>query len=224
MVLLPGMNCTARLWTPVLPALRGRSVVHGELRGATVERCVDRLLSELPERFALAGLSLGGIIALALVRTAPERVERLCLLDTTARGPGSAQRAAFSRQLQRLAAGMSAEEVQRELLDVLVHPSSRSRVEREVLLMGEETGADALGEQYALQGSRHDERDLLSRLRLPVSVIAGREDALCPPDRQEEIAALVPGAELHLLPDTGHLSPLESPARVAELMGAWLDR
>jgi len=223
-VLLPGMNCTPRLWAPVLPALRGRTVHHGELLGASLEQCVENLLAVLPERFALAGLSLGGIVAMALLRTAPERVDRLCLLDTNARAPEPVQFAAFARQRRRLATGASAQEVQRELLDVLVHPRHLSRLGREVVRMGEETGVDSLAQQYAIQGTRRDERDHLPGIGVPVSVVAGRDDALCPPERHEEITALVPDATLRLIPRTGHLSPLESPTEVAKSLVAWLER
>lgn len=221
-VLLPGMNCTRRLWFPVLPALTGRDVIHAEIAGQDLEECLRRLLSSLPPRFALAGLSLGGIVAMALTRAAPERIERLCLLDTNAREPSPVQIAAFEHQLGRLASGLSARAVQEELLDVLLHSRNRARLHDDVLLMGEETGELALAEQYAIQRTRVDERPYLEQIKVPVAVIAGREDALCPPERHEEIAELVPGAELTLLPNTGHLSPLESPREVSVAIAAWL--
>lgn len=228
LVLLPGMNCTPRLWSSVLPALTARGaireedVVHGDLAGDDLTQCVQRLLSTLPPRFALAGLSLGGIVAMALTRTAPERIERLCLLDTNARASGPEQRAAFDRQLGRLADGLSAREVQEELIDVLLPPRHRARLREDVLRMGEETGERALAQQYAIQRTRRDERAHLGRIAVPVAVIAGVEDALCPPQRHEEIAGLIPGAELTLIPGTGHLSPLESPREVSDAMAAWL--
>lgn len=223
LVLLPGMNCSPRLWASVLPELGGREVIHGELGGGSLEECVRRLLSVLPPRFALAGLSLGGIVAMALVRKAPARVERLCLLDTNARGPSPEQLSGFDRQLARLRAGASPCAVQEELLDVLVHPGNRERLRAEVLAMGEDTGRCALADQYRIQRTRVDERPHLPRIAVPVSVIAGVEDALCPPLRHEEIAQLVPGAELTLVPSTGHLAPLESPREVAEAMRSWQD-
>lgn len=223
LVLLPGMNCTARLWSPVLPAITGREVIHGDISGPDFEACLHRLLASLPQRFAVAGLSLGGIVAMALARTAPERVERLCLLDTNAREPSPEQLAAFDRQIDRLSSGLSARAVQEELLEVLTHPRHSARLRDEALLMGEETGERALAEQYAIQSTRLDERPTLEQIAVPVAVIAGSDDALCPPQRHEEIADLVPGAELTLIPDTGHLSPLESPHEVAGAMAAWLE-
>jgi len=222
LVLLPGMNCTSRLWSPVLPALTGRDVIHAEISGQDLEECLRRLLSSLPPRFALAGLSLGGIVAMALTRMAPERIERLCLLDTTAREPSPVQIAAFEHQLGRLDSGLSARAVQEELLDVLLHPRNSARLHEDVLRMGEETGEPALAEQYAIQRTRVDERPHLEQIAVPVAVIAGRDDALCPPARHHEIIDLVPHAQLTLLPGTGHLSPLESPREVSEAMADWL--
>lgn len=223
LVLLPGMNCSPRMWASVLPALGSREVIHGELTGGSLEECLRHLHAALPPRFALAGLSLGGIVAMALTRRAPERVERLCLLDTSARGPSPEQLSGFDRQLARLGSGLGARAVQEELLDVLVHPRSRERLRAEVLAMGEETGARALAEQYRIQRTRIDERPHLPRIAVPVSVIAGSEDALCPPSWHEEIAQRVPGAELTLIPGTGHLAPMESPEEVAGAMRSWLD-
>ncbi|HYH29825.1 MAG TPA: alpha/beta fold hydrolase, partial [Pseudonocardia sp.] len=84
LVVLPGMGCSPRLWSAALP---GGPVVHGSLDRPSIDGCVDALLDALPPKFALAGLSLGGIVAMALTRRAPERVERLALLATNARGP-----------------------------------------------------------------------------------------------------------------------------------------
>ncbi|MDO5661865.1 MAG: alpha/beta fold hydrolase [Brachybacterium sp.] len=231
LVLLPGMNCTARLWTPVLAGLsdrgdRGggsaRPILHGEVRGRDLEDCLSHLLATLPERFALAGLSLGGIVAMALARVAPERIDRLCLLDTNARAPSTAQLESFDRQIARIEDGLTSRRAQEELLDVLVHPDHQSRLREEVLTMGEETGARRLAEQYAIQRTRGDERQGLTQRDVPVAVIAGAEDALCPPERHHEIVELVPGSRLSLIPGVGHLSTMEAPGSVGRAMRHWL--
>ncbi|HYI58451.1 MAG TPA: hypothetical protein VEX66_09795, partial [Microlunatus sp.] len=100
-VLLTGMNCSARLWTDLHlgPALTP------QLTEPTMSGQVDRLLDELPERFDLVGLSLGGIVAMALTRTAPERVTGLCLLSTSPYGPTEQQLAGWQRERERLAGG-----------------------------------------------------------------------------------------------------------------------
>lgn len=222
LVLLPGMGCSDRLWEGVLPALGGRDVVRARLVGRDLESCVADLLPRLPRRFALAGLSLGGIVAMAMVRMAPERVTRLCLASTNARPPTPAQRAAWSDHLAALAAGRGVRELQADLLPTLVRPSAADELSEEILDMADDVGREAFVDQLRLQTTRVDERPGLRAVRVPTLVLAGADDALCPVSRHEEIASLIPRAHLEVLPDTGHLSPLERPDAVAELLGAWL--
>jgi pimeloyl-ACP methyl ester carboxylesterase len=232
LVLLPGMNCSARLWQPVLdsPALaaarrsgRLSEVVRPELRGRSLDDCVARLLDQLPARFSLAGLSLGAIVALALTRQAPERVVRLGLLAANPRAPRPDQQAAWAAQRQLLTEGGTARTIQEQLLPVLVSPDLRGPVLDEVVLaMADEVGEAALDDQLAIQQTRQDERPALSRLTIPTLVVAGARDALVPVERHREVQAAVPGASLHVLDGIGHLSALEAPDAVATALGDWL--
>lgn len=223
LVLLGGMGCSPRLWAGVRDRL-GPVPVPGPVLDATPDRptidgCVDALLDALPPRFALAGLSLGGIVAMALVRRAPERVARLALLSTNARPPLPAQRAAWAAQRAALAAGgATARDLQAELLPVLLHDPSCADA---ALAMADDVGTQVLDHQLAAQATRVDERPALARVAVPTLVLAAREDRLCPLDRHEEIAALVPGARLEVLDGVGHLSPLEAPDRVAAALERW---
>lgn len=222
LVLLPGMNCSIHLWQEVEPALPEVQVVHGDLHHPDLDSCVEALLDRLPETFSLAGLSLGGIVAMALARRAPERIDRLCLMDTNAKAPTDEQRQGWQSLLDRLEAGDSAADVQRDLLPLLLHDSVGAQTRDVVVRMGQAVGEDRLAAQLRLQATRIDERPGLSRLRVPTLVLAGREDALCPPQSHQEMARLIPGARLVLLEQTGHLSPLERGARVAGELRTWL--
>ncbi|NIK61582.1 alpha/beta fold hydrolase [Kribbella shirazensis] len=228
LVLLPGMNCTEALWCPVADRLRvqrpGLTIRHARLAEDSVDGCVADLLGSLPERFALAGLSLGGIIAMALVRTAPERVSRLLLTSTNSRPPTTAQRESWARQRAELAQGRTAKDLQRELLPVLLHAPNRTPgLDELVLTMGEETGADVLSRQLATQATRIDERPGLQRIGVPTLVLAAAADALCPVDRHEEMAHLVPHSRMEVLENVGHLATLEAPDDVAAAVTRWLD-
>lgn len=226
LVLLPGMNCSERLWWPVADGLRGRGIDRElqlrQLDGATVDDCVTGLLRTLPDRFALAGLSLGGIVAMALVRRAPERVSRLCLMSTNARGPAPEQRAAWAARRRALAAGASARDLQRDLLPVLLGPGSRSPgLDEEVLRMADEVGDARLDDQLAMQASRVDERPGLGRIGVPTLIVAAGQDALCPIDRHQEMHRLIADSHLTVLAGVGHLAPLEAPDVVATVLAEW---
>lgn len=214
-VLLPGMNCNAGLWPPLSGA-----TVHGRIDAPTLDGCVEELLGRLPPRFALVGLSLGGIVAMAVTRRAPERVTRLALLSTNPRAPTAAQRAAWAAQRAALAGGASARDLARRLLPVLLH--DRAGAER-VLAMADDVGTAALDRQLAMQATRVDERPGLRAVGVPTLVVAAAHDRLCPVERHAEIAALVPGAELVVLDGVGHLSPIEAPARVGAVLADWLE-
>jgi pimeloyl-ACP methyl ester carboxylesterase len=223
LVLLPGLNCSPALWSE----LEVGPAVTPILTEPTVDGQVARLLDELPPRFALAGLSLGGIVAMALVRRAPERVTRLALLSTSSRPPTTQQYAMWSRQRAALAAGATARDLQREMKAALLSPyarSARPELVEVALAMADDIGAETLDAQLALQASRVDERPGLARVRCPTLIIAARDDALCRPERHAEMHALVAGSELVELEQCGHLSPLEQPAAVGTLLRRWAGR
>ena len=174
LVLLPGMGCSPALWSlleldvePIIPVLDEADL--------TAE--VDRLLTLLPARFALAGLSLGGIVAMALIRRAPERVSRLCLMSTNPFAPTPAQHASWAEQRARLGTG-SARELQELLLPDLLAPeviSDRPDLVELTLGMADEVGVDRFSRQLQLQHTRIDERPGLARVRCPTLVLAARD-------------------------------------------------
>lgn len=219
LVLLPGMNCTADLWAG---CDLGDDVSVAPLVEETVTAQVDRLLDELPARFTLGGLSLGGIVAMALAIRAPERVAGLCVLSTNAKAPTDAQRAGWADWLARLDAGESARDLQEAILPALLstHGMSRPDVVDRVLRQGEETGADRLRAQLRLQGTREDLRAGLRTVAVPALVISPASDVICPPDFHAEIAAALPEATLQSLPG-GHLLPMEQPELFGDVVRAW---
>lgn len=221
LVLLPGMGCTADLWSDLALDVEVLSPVLAE---PGVDAEVTRLLEVLPERFALGGLSLGAIVAMALVRRAPERVSRLCLMSTNPYGPTDAQHAGWAAQREALLTG-SARDLQAGLLPVLLSPAvltTRPDLVERTLVMAEQTGPVTYDRQLRLQDTRIDERLGLVRVTVPTLVVAARDDRLCGLDRHTEIARLVPGAELVVVEDAAHLAPLEQPAVVSGHLRRWL--
>ena len=224
-LLIPGLGCTARLYTEQLPALWtfGPVTIADHRRADSMDAIARQILDDAPPRFALAGLSMGGYIALAIMRLAPERVAKLALLDTGSRAdtPEAAERRKASIALAR--AG-KLEAINAMLWPVLVH---EDRHDDAVLkkIAGDMTlaaGADAFVRQQIAILNRPDSRPGLPAIKCPTLVLVGDGDQLTPPALSEEMAGLIPGSRLVMVPDCGHLSTLERPDAVTQALVEWM--
>jgi len=216
------MNCSAELWSRLdwdgWPPL-----ITAKLTEATLDGQVDRLLDELPRRYAIVGLSLGGIVAMALTRTAPERISSLILLSTNPYPPTPAQRNEWRACRDALYAGRTARELQSEWLPQLLSEPGRGRGDLVELTldMAEKVGEAHLDAQLAMQATRLDERRSLRSVRCPTLIVSARQDALCSVARHVEMKHLIGSSTLAILANCGHLSPLEQPRQVTEHFARW---
>ncbi len=188
-----------------------------DLTGAdTMAALADNVLANAPERFALAGLSMGGYCALEVVHRAPQRVAALALIDTSARPDTPESRTNRERQIARARAG-EYDAVIDELLPKWVHHSrvDDGTVADVVRSMAREAGTATFERQQRAIISRADSRPRLGAIRCPAAVICGAEDAVMPLAIHEELRDGIAGAKLHVVPECGHLAPLERPAAVA---------
>lgn len=226
LVLLPGLLCDAALWAHQAHHLgRDRTVTVADLRhDDSLDAMAARVLAAASPRFALAALSMGGYVAFAMLRAAPERIARLALLDTSARADTDEQRTR-RRVLLDLSRRGQFKGVTPRLLPYYLHPDCLAAPEPggTVMAMAERLGPEVfLRQQHAIM-QRPDSRDLLPGIVAPTLVICGREDAATPLEHSEEIAALIPGARLAVIEECGHLSPLERPQAVTALLRLWLE-
>jgi len=227
LLLFPGLLCDARLWRDQVAALSGsvRCIVADCTQDDTLDGMVARALIDMPDRFAVAGFSMGGYAALALMRLAPRRVAGLCLMDTSAR-PDTPEQARRRRGMMALVArGNQFKGVTPRLMPLLLHPDRLGDLAmcNEVMAMAERVGQAAYLRQQAAIIARPDSRPDLSRIAVPTLVAVGAGDQLTPPDLAAEIAGLTPGAVLRVVDGAGHLLPMERPAETAALMREWLD-
>jgi len=189
----------------------------------SVAAMAERILDSAPGRFGLCGLSLGGYVAFEIMRRAPERVERLALMSTSAR-PDTTERAVQrSRSVEAARIG-TFKGVTPRYLPGIVHPAHAADpgIADTVLQMTERVGRMAFERQQWAALSRPDSREILPMIDCPTLVVGGREDRVAPPILQEEIAAGIAGARLCILGTCGHLAPLEQPAEVNRLLQEWL--
>lgn len=224
LLFLPGLLCDARLWRDQVAALTGAAhpvvadLTHDESVGAMAERAL-RAAPAGP--LAVCGLSMGGYVAMEIMRRAPDRVARLALFDTSAR-PDTPEQTRRRRALLALSESGMFRGVTPRLLPQLVHPANIARLGAEVMAMAERVGRPAFHRQQRAIMARPDSRPDLPRVAVPTLVAVGEGDALTPPELAEEMAALIPGARLARIPAAGHLPPMEAPAAVTVLLREWL--
>jgi pimeloyl-ACP methyl ester carboxylesterase len=224
---VPGLLCDADLWAAQLAAVSAaHPVMVANIAGAdTVAALAQAVLAAAPPHFALAGLSMGGYVALEMLRQAPQRVAGLALVDTSAR-PDSAEQARRRRGLIALARTGKFKGVTPRLLPMLLHPGrlDDAVLTGRVMAMAERIGREAfLRQQTAILG-RPDSWPDLPRIGVPALVACGRQDAITPLEVAEEMAGLIPGSDLVVIEDSGHLSTMERPEAVNAALGSWLGR
>lgn len=224
-VLVPGLTCTPRLYAPQLPALWlfGAVTVADHRRDSDMAAIAARILADAPPRFALVGLSMGGYIAFAMLRQAPERIVKLALLNTNARADTPEQTASRKTQIAMAQSGRYGEiaglSLPRYLLKRNQDDPAMSGIVRQMI---EETGAEAFVRQQTAIMTRPDSRPLLASIRCPTLVLVGDTDVATPPEVNKEIADGVAGSKYIVVPDCAHLSTLEKPEAVNAALTAWL--
>lgn len=223
LVLLPGLLCDEALWAHQVQGLADVADVHvADLTGFdTMAGLAQSVLDLSPERFALAGLSMGGYVAQEILRQAPERVERVALLDTNARADMPEQSERRSTLMAEAEGGGFAT-IPPKLVPALVHPD-HLHLSDTVLGMAARVGVQGfLNQQNAIMG-RIDGRAGLASVDCPALVLCGADDQLTPVSAHEEMAASIgASATLVVVPHCGHLSTLEQPDAVTTALRTWL--
>lgn len=225
LVLIPGSLCDARVWHNQqrdLAGLADVSVAH--LHGHdSLGAMAEAVLAEAPERFALAGFSMGGRVALEMFRRDPTRITRLALIDASTHpiAEGEAERRRPQIELAR-SQGMTA--FARWWNPQIVHPSVRD--DREFMALLEAMAESFTPEEYEQEVhallTRPDARGVLAMIDVPTLVLHGAEDILSNPDRNRAIAESIPGAKLVTIQGAAHFPMLEKPAEVTAALKEWL--
>ncbi len=227
LVLVPGLLCDERLWrhqVEGLADLAGQVLVPDVTGHDSMAGMARSILEAAPETFSLAGLSMGGYVSLEVMRQAPDRVEALALLDTSAR-PDTPEQTEARLALIKLARAGRFDQVWRTLLPKVVHPDrvEEPEIRSTVREMAHAVGPEGFEQQERAIIGRPDSRGDLPGISCPTLVLCGRDDALTPPHLHEELADGIPGASLRQIDNYGHLSTLERSEAVTSAMREWLD-
>lgn len=224
-LLVPGLLCTAEMFAPQIPALwpRGPVTVANTLEGDTLADMAERILATAPRRFALAGASMGGYLAFEILRRAPERVERLALLCTSAR-PDSPEQTIQRRRMIEQARVVGFERFLALAGTSLVHPSRKgdAALNDISVRMGLAVGFEGFARQTEAVIARADSRPLLAEIKVPTTIVVGDADPLTPMALSQEMADAIPGAKLTIAPECGHALTLERPEVVNRALETWL--
>jgi len=228
LVLLPGLLNTRRLFERQIADLADLADLadaivpelwHHESIGAMAQATLDAA----PERFALGGFSMGGYVCFEILRRAPQRVERLALMDTQAT-PDTPEATARRRGFIAQTGLGRFHGVQPSLLPQIVHRDhlGDQSIIQPILEMAAEVGADGFCREQTAMIGRPDSRPLLVDIKVPTLVLVGRQDIATPLVRAEEMAADIGHSQLVVIEKCGHMAPLEKPAEVSAALRRWL--
>lgn len=232
LLLLPGLMCDGAVWSDAIAALPDRpdAVVADYGDADSLGGMAERALAEAPPRFAVAGHSMGGRVALEIFRRAPERVAGLALLDTNylprATGEAGAREERERNALLEIARRSGTRAMAESWVKGMVHPSRLAEpgLIGAILDMFARKSADTFAAQIRALLARPDAAALLGAVGCPALVLCGREDSWSPVARHEEMAAMVAGSELAVVEQCGHMAPMERPREVAAALARWQAR
>lgn len=231
LILLPGLMCDDDVWTPLYPHLPADTPTwvpdYGMANSLTAMAAL--VLQQAPvERFALAGHSMGGRVALEVARLAPQRVSHLALLDTgylprPANDTG-AQEAAKRHALLEIARAQGVRAMAQTWVQGMVHPArlQDAALIESIVAMFARKSADVFAAQIEALLARPDATDVLRALTMPTLLQCGAQDAWSPPAQHEAMRTLTPHAVLDVIADAGHMAPMERPEAVAASLSRWL--
>jgi pimeloyl-ACP methyl ester carboxylesterase len=223
-LLVPGLNCTSRVYRDAIEALwsLGSVMVANHCDGEGLTGIAANILAAAPPRFALAGFSFGGYLAFEILRQARDRVERLALLDTSARADTAEAAETRTRRIALAESGKFSLVVQQSFA-ASVHPDHLDDAKLLAIHSGMAlaNGPMIYARQQRAIIERPDSRSALSRIDVPTLVLVGEGDQITPPEIAREMHEAIPGSNLMVVPGAGHMALIEQPATVSAALADW---
>ena len=225
LVLLPGMMCDARLFAPQVEEIGAYIPVSVAdfTTQSTIADMAKSVLDNAPETFALAGLSMGGIVAMEVLRQAPERITHLALLDTNPLAETDKVKAGRAPQIAR-AKGRELAAMMADTFIPRYHGVEECHLVSSVAMdMALDLGPLVFAQQSVALRDRPDQTETLKAHSPRTLILYGSEDKLCPPSRHELMAELMPHATVVRIDGAGHIPTLETPEVVNAALRNWLE-
>ena len=221
------MMCDARLFGPQIDEMSAHiSIQVATINGHdSIRELATEVLEQAPSRFALAGVSMGGIVAMELCAQAPQRIERLALMDTNPLAELPEKRKIRDSQIEKVKGGCLKQVIQEEMKPFYLTDTPRRQELLDLCLnMALRQGKEVFIRQSRALRDRQDQQETLRTVNVPTLVLCGEDDQLCPIERHELMHELMPGSDLKIISGAGHLPTLEQPEQVAEVLINWLIR
>jgi len=225
LVMLPGMMCDERLFAPQIKVFSfDREVQVADLSNySTISELAANVLKNAPPKFALAGLSMGGIVAMEICAQAPARVEKLALIDTNPKAELEEIKQQREPQIRDAILG-DLQKIMRDEMKpkYLADTSNKQDIYKICMEMALSLGADVFVRQSQALRDREDQQETLKGIKVPVLLICGSEDTLCPIEKHRLMHDLIPNSTLKVVMGAGHLPTLEQPEKTTEILQTWL--
>ncbi len=224
LVFLPGILSDIRLFLPQITALsRERPVMTAPTTiGERVDEIASGMLPSLPQKFALCGHGFGGMIAMELMRRAPDRITRVALMSTSPLPETSQDSGDREIRIVGARAGRFEDIMAQEIPFEALGSATRKDVWPKLQAMAKAGGQEVYVRQSRAMQRRRDQQSTLRRVKMPALIICGEEDTLYPVKRHEFMASLIPYAKLSVIPGAGHLPSLETPAALTDVLKDWM--
>jgi pimeloyl-ACP methyl ester carboxylesterase len=225
LVMIPPLLCDARVFAPQIADLsRDHAVMVAPATcGERMEEIASQILSWAPAKFALMGMGLGGMVAMEIIRRAPERVIRIALVSTSPQADTPETAAARETQIIAARAGRWADVLTHEINSTWMAASSdKAELVRLLTQMGHDFGPEAYIKQTRALQRRKDQQAMLGQLRHPTCIMCGRQDGQYSLKRYEFMAELIPYAQLEVIEHAGYLPTLEAPDAVTDALRRWM--
>ena len=225
LVFIPGMMCDSRLFQPQISEFSKQYLVciTPVIYSDSIEKISFEILRQLPPKFTLIGLSMGGILAMEIIKKAPERVMKIVLMDTNFKSETSETKSKRIPQIKLVNEGKLEAVMKKQILqNYLVKNKKNQKILELCLKMAKELGKEIFINQSKALAARKNYKEILKKIKVPSLIICGRYDRLCPIEVHREMESLIKYSTLEIIPDAAHLPTLEQPSYLNKILKEWL--
>jgi len=225
--MVPGMMCDERIFSPQIEALsQNLEVTIADISNfSSVRELASDVLKKAPKKFSLLGHSMGGIVAMEIYSQEPNRIEKLILMDTNPKAELDEVKLKREPQIREVNKGKLLEVMRDEMKpNYLAESENKTSVLSVCMDMALNLGPDVFINQSRALQSRLDQQNTIQSIKIPVLILCGSEDKLCPVERHEMMHNMISDSDLKIINNAGHMPTLEQPRETTEVIKEWLMR